>query len=70
MSLFVQLILLVALFVSPILGFGNVNKPMSKLMNEASRDMMQRFWEIDLQTQQRMDKILSLYEVKISVPLK
>ena len=34
----------------------------SALVLEASRQLQQRFWEIDLQTKARMDRIISLYE--------
>jgi hypothetical protein len=34
-----------------------------KMIDEAAVTLMKRFWEIDLQTQRRMDMILKLYEV-------
>ena len=34
-----------------------------RMIDESAVSLMKRFWEIDLQTQRRMDMILRLYEV-------
>ena len=34
-----------------------------RMIDESAASLMKRFWEIDLQTQRRMDMILRLYEV-------
>jgi hypothetical protein len=36
-----------------------------RMIDESAVSLMKRFWEIDLQTQRRMDMILRLYEVHI-----
>jgi hypothetical protein len=38
-----------------------------KMIDEAAVTLMKRFWEIDLQTQRRMDMILKLYEVAFNL---
>lgn len=35
-----------------------------RMIDESAVSLMKRFWEIDLQTQRRMDMILRLYEVR------
>ena len=37
-----------------------------RMIDESAASLMKRFWEIDLQTQRRMDMILRLYEVRKS----
>ena len=39
-----------------------VSTDLSRIVQQSATSLMQRFWEIDLQTQRRMDMILSLYE--------
>lgn len=36
-----------------------------RMIDESAVRLMKRFWEIDLQTQRRMDMILRLYEVSL-----
>lgn len=38
-----------------------------QMIDDAAVTLMKRFWEIDLQTQRRMDMILSLYEVRSQI---
>ena len=45
--------------VEPQVGISDIRR----MIDESAVSLMKRFWEIDLQTQRRMDMILRLYEV-------
>ena len=49
---------------SPVLEKDVTEVDLTKVVADASQKLMKRFWEIDLQTKKRMDRILKLYEVR------
>jgi hypothetical protein len=54
---------------SPVLEKDATEIDLTKVVADASQKLMKRFWEIDLQTKKRMDKILKLYEVRFHIQI-